>query len=252
MSPRLLRPVASGFNPKSIAGLQAWFDASVLSSMTFNSTTVSQWNDLSGNGYHATQSTALLQPTYTATGMNGKPALDFLDTNGVLTSTLTVAGAVSTPTTSPQVTIFSVMRSPTGTDSRVTFGTVSSVNGARMGYISRFSAALGTIADVVNDSNGRLTAVAMTQANNESAGIHVLFRSGTTQRIRYNGTQRAQTTAATSNFTDTTSAFQIGKGFSQGNRGIFSTLLVYNRALSASEIATVERALSRQYGITLA
>jgi hypothetical protein len=220
--------------------------------MTFNATTVSQWNDLSWNGYNATQSTALLQPTYTATGMNGRPALEFLDNNGVLNSTLTVANAVSTPSTSPQVTIFSVMRAPAGIDSRVTFGAASAVNGARLGYISRFSSALGTIADVVNDSDGRLTAVAMSQANNEAAGVHVLFRSGTTQRIRFNGSQRAQTTAATSNFTDTTATFQIGKAIGQGQRGIFSTLLFYNRALSASEIATVERALASQYGITLA
>ena len=51
MSPRLLRPrAASGFTPKAISGLSAWYDASVASSVTITSGFVSQWNDLSGGG----------------------------------------------------------------------------------------------------------------------------------------------------------------------------------------------------------
>ena len=36
MSPRLLRPRATGFNPKSIAGLAFWIDAGSTASLTFN------------------------------------------------------------------------------------------------------------------------------------------------------------------------------------------------------------------------
>jgi hypothetical protein len=74
-SPRLLRPRASGFNPKSISGLAAWYDASNAASITLNGSTVSQWNDLSGNGRHQVQGSASLQPNYSATNANGKPAL---------------------------------------------------------------------------------------------------------------------------------------------------------------------------------
>jgi len=63
MSPRLLRPRATGFNPKSISGLKLWLDVANTSSLTFNGSTVSQVNDLSGNGFHATQGTANNQPT---------------------------------------------------------------------------------------------------------------------------------------------------------------------------------------------
>lgn len=41
------------------------------------SSLVQQWNDKSGNGYHATQSTASMRPGYSSTGLNGYPALIF-------------------------------------------------------------------------------------------------------------------------------------------------------------------------------
>jgi hypothetical protein len=77
MSPRLLRPRATGFNPKSIPGLALWLDGSSASSVTLNGSTVSQWNDLSGNGRHATQATAASQPTFTSNARNGRSALTF-------------------------------------------------------------------------------------------------------------------------------------------------------------------------------
>lgn len=46
-----------------------WLDATDASTITLNGTTVSQWNDKSGNGRNATQSTAANQPTY-VTGQN--------------------------------------------------------------------------------------------------------------------------------------------------------------------------------------
>ncbi|MFM5941401.1 MAG: hypothetical protein ACKOQR_24645 [Dolichospermum sp.] len=41
-----------------------WLDAADASTITLNGSTVSQWNDKSGNGRNATQVTASLQPTY--------------------------------------------------------------------------------------------------------------------------------------------------------------------------------------------
>jgi hypothetical protein len=61
-----------------------WLDADSPSSITLNGATVSQWNDKSGNGRHATQATAANQPTYTANGLNGKPVLTFDGSNDEL------------------------------------------------------------------------------------------------------------------------------------------------------------------------
>jgi hypothetical protein len=77
MSPRLLRPRATGFSPKSISGLYLWLDGSDSSSVTLNSGNVSQWRDLSGGGRHFSQATSGAQPAYTSAGQNGKNCLTF-------------------------------------------------------------------------------------------------------------------------------------------------------------------------------
>lgn len=72
LSRSILRP---RFNPKMIGGLALWLDANDSSTITLNSTTVSEWRDKSGNARHAAQATAALQPTFTANAVNGKSAL---------------------------------------------------------------------------------------------------------------------------------------------------------------------------------
>lgn len=54
-----------------------WLDAEDASTITLSSGVVSQWNDKSGNGKHATQPTAAERPTYSATSFFGKAGLTF-------------------------------------------------------------------------------------------------------------------------------------------------------------------------------
>jgi hypothetical protein len=54
-----------------------WLDAQDAATITTISGAVSQWNDKSGNARHVTQSTASQRPAYSATGLNGLPALQF-------------------------------------------------------------------------------------------------------------------------------------------------------------------------------
>lgn len=61
------------------ADLALWLDADDASTITLNGSTVSQWSDKSGNNRHATQSVSASQPTYDATGFNGKPAVTWID-----------------------------------------------------------------------------------------------------------------------------------------------------------------------------
>ena len=95
MSPRLLRSRASGFNPKSIAGLALWLDASDASTITLNGATVSQWRDKSGNARHLSEATANNQPTMST--LNGRGALSFDGVNDrlITSSTLMAVGTNS-------------------------------------------------------------------------------------------------------------------------------------------------------------
>lgn len=91
--PKLWRPNALG------ASLALWLDAEDTSSITLNGSTVSQWNDKSGNGRNATQGTSANQPTYSATGINNKASLNFDGTNdfmdfGLSASVINAAGSV--------------------------------------------------------------------------------------------------------------------------------------------------------------
>jgi len=85
MSNRLLRPRATGFSPKSIVGLEAWYAADVTSSITIG-TGVQQWSDLSGKGRNLIQNTTNNQPAYNSVTLNGKPTITFDGTNDLLQS----------------------------------------------------------------------------------------------------------------------------------------------------------------------
>jgi hypothetical protein len=248
MSPRTLRP-SGGFSPRSIAGLQLWMDATRISSLTFNGSSVSQANDLSGNGRHFTQGTGANQPTYASAGMNGRPALQFTSSvTNLMNSTATIADVIGTPTTSPQSTVFAVMRNVAGAQNAC-FGSNNDANG-RYNYNLRFTAT-NSFLDIVNSADGRLSPL-VSQAESEAAAVHTLFRNGATQTARYNGTQTATKSDATTNFSATTATIQVGKALNLiGGEGVFSELLFWNRALSASEIARVELYLSAKYGVTL-
>jgi|GEM_PF-2233705 len=87
MSPRLLRPRATGFDPKSIIGLAFWLDAADASTVTLVSGNVSAWASKSGSASPRTftQSTANNRPTTTT--VNGKTAILFDGANDSLGNT---------------------------------------------------------------------------------------------------------------------------------------------------------------------
>lgn len=78
------------FDPRSIPGLAAWYDAADAASITLDSGRVSQWSDKSGNARHATNATSgSTQPSYTTAGRNGLNVLTFAAAS---VQRLTVAG----------------------------------------------------------------------------------------------------------------------------------------------------------------
>src|SRR5258706_12126795 len=82
-------PVSGGaaWTPASVT-TAFWYDASNAGSITQSGGTVSQWNDLSGNARHLTQATTALQPTYTASALNSKPGIHFINNNSSTTNSL--------------------------------------------------------------------------------------------------------------------------------------------------------------------
>lgn len=238
MSPRLLRPRATGFNPKSISGLAAWYDASVASSVTLNGSTVSQWADLSGNGRNQSQATAALQPTYNASGLNGK---------GTLTTTGTQWMQASAFASSSSATIFLVWKisSAAGTPFIWQRGTVNDVHSFLM------NPGTETIQARRGSANqGTLVVSGLGTADIWRVGTLVF--STTLSRI-YNGN-----TVGTDN-TTTVSApvgnkvltlFALDSATRSGQPGI-AEFLYYSTQLDDTQQSVVRTYLGKKWGITL-
>jgi hypothetical protein len=74
----IIGSAAAGWTPAELgADLALWLDADDASTITLNGSTVSQWNDKSGNDNHVSQGSASAQPEFAATGLNSKPTLRF-------------------------------------------------------------------------------------------------------------------------------------------------------------------------------
>lgn len=76
---------SSAWTP-SLITTSLWLDANDASTITLNGSTVSQWNDKSGNGRNYAQGTAANQPTYSATGWGTQPAISFDGVNDILST----------------------------------------------------------------------------------------------------------------------------------------------------------------------
>ena len=72
---------ARAFDPTNLTGCVMWLQAGAANIQTNPANgRVSQWNDLSGSGNHATQSDTTKQPVYQPTGLGGQPTLYFSET----------------------------------------------------------------------------------------------------------------------------------------------------------------------------
>ena len=224
-----MSPRASGFNPRSIGSLRAWYDASDDTQFTYSSgTVVSEWRDKSGYGLHAAHGNAAQQPTRNVT-RNGRTAVAFQNSVRVL-SILNMAAAF--PTAATGVFVYG----PGSNEYNIFFtsATTSFTSYSGNGYSAFFKA----------------TRLTNTPAM-PSTGFHVVtwISSATQYTIRQNGTQ-ILTTAA--DFT-AGSSHRIGSS-TNGNSANHTSceILLFNETLSTSQLKTVERYAGNRWGITVA
>lgn len=235
MSPRLLRPLASGFNPKKFTGLAAWYDASVASSITLNSTTVSQWDDLSGNSRHQVQASASLQPTYNATGLNGKGALTTTGTQWMQ------ASAFATPAAG-EYTAFSVLKFDILTGQPYAFqrGGVNDAHSLLIATANTWNARRGS---------GNAGTLNLTVNQSEWYLVTTVF-TPTLARVYVGTTQGTDNTASVSAPTGNKVLFLFGlSSTTLGGRPGFAEFIYYHARLSATEIAAVQSYLQKKWAV---
>ena len=245
MNPRLLRPLASGFNPKSLGGLSGWWDASDSATLTLNSGNVSEWRDKSGEDHHILQASAAVQPPYESTAFNGKPAVTVeASSNQILRSASGVLADSVVDNVNMKGCLFVVAKSPSATVNSKTLLALGNAND--FGFYLRLSDG-NAYFDCA--SGGRvLAAIADTVLT--GGGIWYGGRDAANVEMAVNGSVIASRSNATGDITVATAA---GFGVSSGNSEIsYAEILVFRRALATKERNAVEAYLSKKWGVTLA
>lgn len=265
MSPRLLRPRATGFNPKSIAGLGAWWDFSDSAQITLNSGNISQILDKSGSGRTASQGTAANQPELTNNAQAGRSMVTFNGSSRFLTydtDLFTFTGAA---------TVFVVCRDVTTQNNdypafvQETRGTRTSVwlgpslfDASQRGFRPGIDAWSGQIYDT-SSNFGSPTQTSPSIVQYYWENWSTVHNDGKTQ-IGVNNDSQTLTSRGSSPLTFSTAATLRDIGAARGPApsavngfsvldGKVGEILAWTVALSASQRAAVRRYLGGKWGI---
>jgi hypothetical protein len=236
MNPKLLRPrQAGGFDPRTVSNLALWLDASNAASVSLDgSNLVQQWSDLSGNGINATQTVSNNRPDYSQT-LNGRKVVSFNGVNTSLEGTAPVTGGTSR-------TVFCVFRNASTASNVALLGLSSNSGNGGLWYIT------GEIAVRVIGGNrlfgggaaNTWQSIALTQDGNSTSNM--------TLKLNGAAVSATSTTAQVVNSGGSMTLGRISPSTGLG-AGDIAELLVYSRALSASETAAVENYLFPKWAV---
>lgn len=218
--------------------LVLWLDASDSSTITEVAGAVSQWDDKSANGNDALQGTGSKQPTTNATAQNGKNVLNFdngdtLELPSALYSipngnnTLFVVGLHTSSVNDHYISMTE------GGASRYYYRT--DIDGDRIFAISRNNDANAVVAPITADA----------------FHIGTFFRAGATQSLSIDAATPV-TNSFGLNEPGVDAAF-IGADEGAGGflTGSIAEIILYNRALSTTEIRDINRYLATKWAINI-
>lgn len=258
MSPRLLVPRATGFNPKSIPGLALWLDAQA-SNTLFDAETggsptaadgeVGRWVDKSGNTRNVTQGTPNNRPRLKTGIVNGRNVLRFDGSNDLL------EGVTATSDLPFPYSLFVVYQSSDTAGALVAFNRISGGNffeGLRKSAANTFQG--------IQQNGAPGDGITTVSAADASWHVGEIVFSGTsaslTFTVRVNGGATGNmTTARARDATALDRKLQIGAAFvtsgSDFLSGDIAEIIGYGRTLSASELSLVRQYLGSRYAITV-
>ena len=231
--------IFGAFSPTSISGLQLWLDASDSDTITLNGSTVSQWDDKSGNSYNCVQGTASNQPTYVTAAQNGKNVVRLDGSNDFLqNSTNTIVGG------SNARTVFVACKNTDNSGITYPFGLGTRANTGG-GQIFLISSEIGTRVSFGN--------IIWSTSLYSSAGIITIQTNGTNVNqllgwLNGSALSVSSTNGATLN---TQVGYMIGDSIQSSTwNGDVMEVLVYDSNLSTANRESVESYLSAKWGIS--
>lgn len=253
MNPRLLRPLASGFDPRTISGIAGWWDAADATTVTLNNTdpaspTVSELLDKSGLVRHAGQSNSSAQPKYLLAQQNGRNVLEFNGTSHFMRGPWEV-------TFTAQST-FAVVAMGSGSNWGRPFSQTTTSDGTATGTMNADFSISGHYIPILRNSTtqafGSYNASAVRASVNftyDAWGVWSSIHSGSLISNSLNGGTAA--TYATTTYNTTFDTFTLGSlasaAINQFMAGYWGEVLVYSRALSDAEAARVRAYLKQKW-----
>jgi hypothetical protein len=259
MNPRLLRPTAND-SPASIPGLALWLDAAAADALYQNSDgtvpatalgdPVGYWRDRSGNGRHATQSTAASRPVVGS--QNGRKALTFDGSNDNL-----FVEDYAVESNLPGLTRFLVFEAAAASQIFVTTTTAAkNASAGGSSWWQRFGANwYGYCGNGIRYHGGTADTAAHVATNFFDGSLAATF--GVRLQNSIDGVLlpvvgSLGTLVATTSGSSAKLAVGSNAGVNNFVDGRLCELLCYTRALTAAERRKVEVYLARRWGVTLA
>jgi hypothetical protein len=231
------------FTPKSVNGLTAWWDASQETIYTSGSA-VSGMTDFGPSGYHAQQSTSGNEPTYITNALSGigsgsRPAFSFDGTNDHMDVTPLAPSGVN------NYTVFLVFNSPSHSTN-----SILGVNGTNNRFFEITTSGSSTLrlsggGHTLNMGSGYQTNVThiFTETRQNPNSNRTIYMDGN-PTAQASGTSNPQ--ATTFNLSN---LFVDGDGTGRNFSGLVGELILYNRALDATELSGVHTYLREKYGV---
>lgn len=227
--------------PRTDSALVLWLgaDSGVTTDTTAGSTTVSSWQNQSGTGSNAVQSTKGNQPLYVENGLNGKPVLRFDGVDDAINSASAPGG------TNRSIFVVSASRDVTS------WGPVvlqSGNGGITYGWQANWQGMMFNQLYNVENNVAEGAASPQTFSNNQFALATGIWNSAANvNKIYINGVLKGSDTTVLNGASGT---IYIGNrdGLSFGAVDI-AEILIYNQALSDSDRQAVESYLNAKYGL---
>jgi hypothetical protein len=235
-----------------------WIRADLGTSTTTNGSPVSSWQDVSGNGNNISQTTAVQQPVYTASLMNGYPAVLF-DNNSTAGQNDYFSG-VDDPSldNTNGLTIFTVVRQTNLAGAARSIIAKRTNVGVNQAYMFFFYTSDRIHTDIVSNDNRFMTpAPAFTTGTNYILNLHYdgTLAAGSRAKVYAGQTLLVTSTETAATIPDYNSPLIVGATHVGDNRafgGYISEIIIYREALGLSERILVDNYLSAKYDIALA
>lgn len=234
-----------------------WIKADAGTSSTTNGTPINQWQDVSGNANHVSQTTAAQQPLYATSVMNGYPAIqfDFNNTAGQ-NDFLSGVDAANLDNTNG-LTIFTVIR-PTNLGSARSIIAKRTNVGVNQAYMFFFFTSDYAYLDIAsNDDRFSTNPTAYAAGTNYIFNMHYdgTLAAASRAKIYLGQTLVVTSTETAATIPDYNSPLLVGTTHIGDNRafgGYIAEIIIYREALGTAKRILVDNYLSAKYNIALA